>query len=117
MYKPSLAVVVSSLSALSYQVSANEVVNIDKSKVSSDLSMAMKEQLSQVEPSQIIEGNFMQFCNTLKIDNEELNIDIEVYLATTKSSDSSNAKIKTDIVAKNCHNACYNNCHGSRSWR
>lgn len=116
MFKPSMAVIVSSLSALSYQASADEIINIEKAKVSDDLASAMKEQFSQIDPSEIVEGNFMQFCKTLNIDNKELDIDVEAYL-TNKSADSSNAKIRTGLVASNCHNACYNNCHGSRSWR
>lgn len=116
MYKPSIAVIVSSLSALSYQASADETINIEKAKVSQDLAAAMKEQFSQVEPVEIIEGNFMQFCKTINIDNEELNIDVEAYL-TNKNADSSNSRINNSLVTSNCHNACYNNCHGSRSWR
>lgn len=117
MFKPSTAVIISSLSALSYQASAGEVINIDKSKVSDDLAAAMKEQFSQLETNEIIENNFAQFCNTLKIDNQDLDIDVEAYLASTRSSDSSKAKINNGLVASKCHNACYSNCHGSRSWR
>lgn len=117
MYKPSAAVIISSLSALSYQASAGEIINIEKAKVSDDLASAMKEQFSQIESSQIIEGNFEQFCNTLKLDNEKLDIDVEAYLTSTRSADSSKAKVNNGLVASKCHSACYNNCHGSRSWR
>ena len=118
MNKPSLAVMISSLSALSYQAAADEVINIDKAKVSDDLADAMKSQFSQLEPANIVEGNFMQFCQTIKLDGEELEIDVEAFLASKNASDSTKVNTSSKVAsAGKCYTNCYNNCHGSRGWR
>lgn len=118
MNRPSLAVLISSLSALSFQAAANEVINIEKAKVSDDLAMAIKSQFSQIEPTAIAHSHFVQFCSTLNIDGDAMDVDVEAFLTSNK--DSTSVGVNTSGFAQSagsCYNNCYNNCHGSRSWR
>lgn len=118
MYKPSIAVLVSSLSALSYQAEASQVINIDSSKVSDDLANAITEQCSNINTSSIINSGFVDFCTMLNLDGEKVSIDIAAYL-TSGNQDSTNVSVGTGISSSvsSCYNNCYNNCHASRSWR
>lgn len=109
MNKISAAVIMASLSAMAQQAYAQEVINIQKDKVSEDLVNDLLGALSQKAPHDMIGNNFKDFSDKILINGVGLGVDVSAYLA--QYNQDSVRSIRT------CYSNCHSACHGSRGWR
>lgn len=116
MNKASSAIILASLSAMAQQAYAQKAIEIDETKVSTDLVSDIAAVLAQKEPHNMIGNNFKSFSDQLFINGEGLGIDVDAYLSRRGGGADSTRSVSGSIASV-CYSNCHSACHGSRGWR
>lgn len=108
----STAIILASLSAMTQQAFAGQVINFNPEKTDGDLVDVISSKLNTRVVDSLVKSNAVVLSDVVLFDGEKM-INIDVFLASNSDSTSNGGTSNSAVSYSNCHTAC----HSGRSWR